>query len=161
MGMLQGVEPLSPEERAEHEAKVFPARDRTKSTTESRNGEDADNPDGAEQHEQDYVEEDGEDGGSQGPDMDDEDPLNLEPSCTLRLLGHMSEWNRRTGSGLACGEGYEDIIVHHSALPPEVQGRKSLDFTGCEFTFEIDVADDGKLQARDVHLLLQPDGDGG
>merc|ERR1712050_216195 len=129
--MLQGVEPLSPEERAEHEARVFPARELTNSRAESRNAENIDNPDNPDEDEQrdpDFVEEDGEDGKSQGPDMDDEDPLPLEPSSTLRLLGQMSEWDKRTGSGLACGEGYEDIIVHSSALPPEVQGRMDLDF---------------------------------
>lgn len=132
--MLEGVEPLTPEERKEREAEMFPAAtSRERAATRS----------------------------SVGEGEEEEDALPLEPSSTLRLFGQMVEWDVGKGAGMAGGEGYEDIIVDISSLPPEVQGRRDLDLTGCELTFEVDIADDGKVQARDVHLLLQPDGDGG
>lgn len=130
--MLKGVQALTPEERTEREALERQTQNEDKS-----NG---------------HVEEE---------EVEVDEPMVLEPSASLRLMGVMRDWNQRTASGTAFAEGYEDIVVEEAALPSEVQGRKDLDLQGCELTLEMVTADDGALVARDVHLLLQSDGEGG
>lgn len=93
------------------------------------------------------------------PVVDDDPPL--EPSSTLRLLGRVEEWDDRIGSGVVRVEGHDAVLVARVALPGELQSRKKLDLAGCELTFELDMGTGGELQARNVHMLLQPDGDGG
>lgn len=160
--MIKGVSPLTPEERAAREAgevedgiaeETVGADEELARTTDD--GEDGpahgENGDGGAQEDLPAEASDEEQG---------EEPLKLEPSATLRLLGHIKEWDGAAGSGLIATDGYEDVVVESHALPTQVQGRRSLDLEGCEVSFEMEAADDGILSARDVHLLLQPDLDG-
>jgi len=87
--------------------------------------------------------------------------LGLEPSFALRLLGRIVEWDRRSISGIAVTEGYQNIQVDTDALPQELKDRRDVDLVGCEVTFGLETTPDGKLQAQDVHVLLMPDDDGG
>lgn len=143
--MLHDVEPLTPEEREERDKKE-----------REENGLVED-----EGVSEEYVgPEDGE--GDDLPNLVDSDSaLFLELSPSFRLLGCIKDWDRRTVSGLANAEGYEDVIVETSALPNDLRNRRDVDLVGCEVTFELDTQDDGQLQARDVHFLMKPDGEGG
>lgn len=94
------------------------------------------------------------------PKPPSEEPLLLEPSNTLRLIGCIKKWDSKKGFGFVAADGADDVFVHMNDLPPEVQGWKN-NFEGVELTFELIMADDHRLKATNVHLLLQPDMEGG
>lgn len=145
--MLEGVAPLTPEERAERE------RNERQDDADGQQVGDVDGVVSEEVVGPNDIEDDG---------LIEEEfaPLLFEPSPTLRLIGSIASWDRRSLSGTVFTEGYDEVVVDNDALPSEVQGRKDIDLTGCELTFEL-VNENGQLQARNAHLLLQPDGDGG
>lgn len=84
----------------------------------------------------------------------------LVPSATLRLAGILARWDERKGYGFIAVEGMTDVFVHKNDMPPEFLGWNGA-FQDCEVTFEIEEGSDGKSKARDVHVLLRPDGAGG
>lgn len=145
--MLHDVEPLAPEEREERERKEH---------EESGLAEDA-------PMEEEYVgPEDGEEPEDELPGLVESDSaLNLELSASFRLLGSIREWDRRTVSGFADAAGYEDVVVETDALPSELRSRRDVDLAGCEVTFEVETQENGQFQARDIHFLMKPHGNGG
>lgn len=86
-------------------------------------------------------------------------PLALEPSDSLRLIGCVKKWDQKRGYGFVVADGADDVFLHRSDLPPEVRAWRG-DFKGAEMTFMLGEAEDGKLKAVDVHLLLVPDEEG-
>lgn len=147
--MLNGVEPLTPEERAEREAQERSDEAKERNGQVGNGGlEGSDGIDGKAEDDLPAL-------------VDSEGDLFLELSQSMRLLGSIREWDRRNISGFACAEGYESVIVETAALPQDLQGRRDVDLTGCQVTFELDSRDDGQYQAHNMHVLLEPDGDGG
>jgi len=92
--------------------------------------------------------------------LDAVEPLIVEPSATLRLIGSVKKWDRKRGYGFVEADGVDDVFLHRNDLPPEVRSWRG-DFEGVELTFVLDAAAEGKLKAVDVHLLLVPDNEGG
>lgn len=134
--MLHGVEPLTPQEREEREA-----REKAEKAEATEDGVAAGGKDDL------------------PPEIESDAALQLEPSPSMRLLGRIVEWDRRSISGFASADGYDSVIVETDSLPQELQNRKDVNLEGCEVTFELATQDDGQPLARNVHFLLQPEGD--
>lgn len=80
----------------------------------------------------------------------------IEPSPNLWLIGCIKKWDQRKGFGFLVADGADDVFVHRNDLPPELQGFHG-NLQGAEFAFELDVADTGKLRAKQIRALLTPD----
>jgi len=91
--------------------------------------------------------------------VEEVEPLVVEPSSTLRLIGVVKKWDKKKGYGFVEADGVDDVFIHRNDLPPEVRNWRG-DFEGVELTFVLDAAAEGKLKAVDVHLLLVPDNEG-
>lgn len=142
---LIGAEPMTIEERE--------AREATEEASKPPN-EDQDDADLSPDPGRDYPSE-------PEPELRESSPEpTLVPSATLRLAGNVARWDERKGYGFIAVEGMNDVFVHKKDLPPVVLGWKG-GLQDCEVTFEIEEGPDGKSKARDVHMLLRPDGAGG
>jgi len=80
----------------------------------------------------------------------------VEPSPNLWLIGCIKKWDQRKGFGFLIADGADDVFVHRNDLPPELQGITG-NLQGAEFAFELEVADTGKLRAKQIRALLTPD----
>jgi len=80
----------------------------------------------------------------------------IEPSPNLWLIGCIKKWDQRKGFGFLVADGADDVFVHRNDLPPELQGFHG-NLQGAEFAFELEVADSGKLRAKQIRALLTPD----
>eukprot|EP00928_Gymnodinium_smaydae_P080683 TRINITY_DN64333_c0_g1_i1.p1 TRINITY_DN64333_c0_g1~~TRINITY_DN64333_c0_g1_i1.p1 ORF type:complete len:435 (+),score=90.18 TRINITY_DN64333_c0_g1_i1:80-1306(+) len=128
---LEGVDMLTPEERAEREAAEReaqrPERDEDELLPEDEDGLAADSR-------------------SKGPFI-------IEPGPTFRLIGCVTKWDYKKGYGFLTADGAQDVFVHKNDLPESMHGYRGK-LEGCEVTFEIEERDNGKLKAVNVHMLL-------
>jgi cold shock CspA family protein len=139
---LQGIDPLTPEERA--------AQDQQERSLRAQKDERKD-----ERKEKE-----------RGRDP----PLHIQPSGSMRLTGYIKHWVRKKDFGFIVtsddthgddlpppAEKPVDIFVHRNDLPPEVQHWKG-NFAYVECTFEMFKGhQDTRPKAKNIHLLIESD----
>lgn len=83
----------------------------------------------------------------------------IRPSGSFWLIGCVKKWDPKKHFGFLVADGADDVFVHRNDLPEEMKSIRQM--LGIEMAFELDVSEEGKLKAKTVRPLIQPDATGG
>lgn len=86
-------------------------------------------------------------------------PAFIQPSEHLWLIGCVKKWDAKKGYGFLEADGVDNVFLHRSDLPPELQSQQAS-LIGVEFCFELEGDDAGKTRARSARALIRRDAAG-